>query len=363
MKACPRSQLPKEIGDRKIICFGAGRSFKTFLDYNKDISQKIIGVIDNNSERNGSLAYGYPVYSLGAFLKREEDNIVICITSSLYYGSILAQLDEIESFDGVDCYLDIWNRNKLEKQDFIFRTGEQKIPKKIHYCWFGGKAIPAHLQQCIDSWKKYCPDYEIIRWDESNYDIHKNRYMLQAYQAEKYGFVPDYARLDIVRQHGGIYLDTDVELVRNLDPLLCYDFYCGFEDEHYIALGLGFGAVAGHPLLGKMLAVYQELDFIRDGKINDVASPYYQSKVMEEEGYQLNGRYQDLDGVGIFPHDVLAPGGSLLLPDERTKNTFSIHHYDASWMAKCNEVQKRHKDLRQLYMERVQDEKNGVHGS
>ena len=187
--------------------------------------------------------------------------------------------------------------------------------------------------------------------------------MLQAYQAEKYGFVPDYARLDIVRQHGGIYLDTDVELVRNLDPLLCYDFYCGFEDEHYIALGLGFGAVAGHPLLGKMLAVYQELDFIRDGKINDVASPYYQSKVMEEEGYQLNGRYQDLDGVGIFPHDVLAPGGSLLLPDERTKNTFSIHHYDASWMAKCNEVQKRHKDLRQLYMERVQDEKNGVHGS
>lgn len=88
------------------------------------------------------------------------------------------------------------------------------IPKIIHYCWFGGAEIPEHDKKCIESWKKYCPDYQIIRWDESNYDYKKNPYMKEAYEAKKWGFVPDFARLDIVYEHGGIYLDTDVEIIR-----------------------------------------------------------------------------------------------------------------------------------------------------
>ena len=93
------------------------------------------------------------------------------------------------------------------------------IPKKIHYCWFGGNPMPEKDKKCIESWKRYCPDYEIIRWDESNYDVSKNRYMKEAYEEKKWGFVPDYARLDIIYNEGGIYLDTDVELVKNLDDL------------------------------------------------------------------------------------------------------------------------------------------------
>ena len=99
----------------------------------------------------------------------------------------------------------------------------ERIPKKIHYCWVGGTAKPKSVQYCIDSWKKYCPDYEIIEWNEDNYDFSKNRYMKEAYDNKKWGFVPDYARLDIIYQHGGIYMDTDVEMVANLDDLLEYE--------------------------------------------------------------------------------------------------------------------------------------------
>ena len=102
------------------------------------------------------------------------------------------------------------------------------IPKIIHYCWFGGAELPEKDRKCIESWKKFCPDYQIIEWNENNYDVTKNTYMYQAYQAKKWGFVPDYARLDIIYQHGGIYLDTDVELVKNLDSLLENDAFMGF---------------------------------------------------------------------------------------------------------------------------------------
>ena len=117
------------------------------------------------------------------------------------------------------------------------------IPKKIHYCWFGSGELPDKDKKNIENWKKLCPDYEIIRWDESNYDYKKNKYMKQAYKSKKWGFVPDYARLDILYHHGGIYLDTDVELVRNLDILRYQRAFCGVEKWGNINLGGCSGAV------------------------------------------------------------------------------------------------------------------------
>lgn len=104
------------------------------------------------------------------------------------------------------------------------------IPKKIHYCWFGGNPLPDSAKSCIASWRKFCPDYEIIEWNESNYDVNKIRYTQQAYACRKWSFVSDYARLDIIYQHGGIYLDTDVELLRPLDSLREYEGFMGFEN-------------------------------------------------------------------------------------------------------------------------------------
>ena len=143
------------------------------------------------------------------------------------------------------------------------------IPKIIHYCWFGGNPLPPSAEKCIESWKKFCPDYEIRRWDESNYDITKNQYMQEAYQCKKWGFVPDYARLDIIYDHGGIYLDTDVEIIKTFDELLDCVAFGGVEQESpYVALGLGFGAEKGNDIIRQLRDKYDELHFMEDGQMN-----------------------------------------------------------------------------------------------
>ena len=131
------------------------------------------------------------------------------------------------------------------------------IPKIIHYCWFGNGPIPEKDKKCINSWKKYCSDYKIIQWNEKNYDITKNKYMNQAYQQKKWGFVPDYARLDIIYTYGGIYLDTDVEIIKSFDSLLSNRGFAGFERPDYVNLGLGFGAEAENIIIKKMLGKMQ----------------------------------------------------------------------------------------------------------
>lgn len=215
------------------------------------------------------------------------------------------------------------------------------IPKKIHYCWLGGNPLPESAKKCIRSWQKFCPDYEIIEWNEINYDFTKQAYMKQALEAKKWGFVPDYARLDIVYQHGGIYLDTDVEMVKSFDDLLYLSGFAGFETAEYVALGLGFGAEKGNPLIKKLMESYDNLCFIHeDGQLNLTASPELNTETLEENGLIRNGQYQEIDGFAFLPPDYLCPKS---LNDgfiTKTKNTHSIHHYDASWYSKEQQEEK-----------------------
>lgn len=215
------------------------------------------------------------------------------------------------------------------------------IPKKIHYCWLGGNPLPESAKKCIRSWKKYCPDYEIIEWNETNYDFTKNRYMKEAFEEKKWAFVSDFARLDIIYQHGGIYLDVDVELVRSYDDLLCNKGFAGFEDEHYIASGLGFGAEAGNPLIKKLMDSYESLSFLNpDGSLNMIASPELNTEVLAEEGFVLDGSMQVIDGFRILPTEYLCPKSFNDGIIRKTKNTYSIHHYDASWFDKEKQADK-----------------------
>ena len=206
------------------------------------------------------------------------------------------------------------------------------IPKKIHYCWVGGNPLPKEAQKCIKSWKKYCPEYEIIEWNEHNYDFSKNRYMKEAYEAKKWGFVPDYARLDIIYQHGGVYLDTDVELLRPLDKLLQYKGFAGFESPQSVALGLGFGAEAGNRTIKKLMDSYENLRFLNDdGTLNLVPSPRLNTEVLKAEGLQQNNTLQTVGDLTIFPSDYFCPRFGYGGKPHKTKNTFSDHHFDASW--------------------------------
>jgi len=145
------------------------------------------------------------------------------------------------------------------------------IPKIIHYCWFGRKSLPSNVIKCIESWQHFCPEYEIIQWNEDNYDIQSNAYVKQAYLAGKFAFVSDYVRLDVIERFGGIYLDTDVELIKNVDSLLKYDAFFGMEEAGKVNTGLGFGALQNSFIVHKLKQQYKNIDFTV-GKKNDLTT-------------------------------------------------------------------------------------------
>ena len=225
------------------------------------------------------------------------------------------------------------------------------IPPVIHYCWFGKKELPDLYKRCIESWYKYCPGYEIIEWNEHNCDITENLFAKQAYEKKKYGFVPDYFRLKIIYEHGGIYLDTDVELIRNVDDLRCNEAFCGMERPGQVAFGLGFGAIPGHFVIGKMLERYQVMQFLNtDGVMDQTASPIWQTMDLMSLGMQYGNRLQVVSGMTIYPVEVLAPKNVATRELNKTRYTYSIHHYDASWIFGEDSLSKKNfeEDLKKI---------------
>ncbi len=211
------------------------------------------------------------------------------------------------------------------------------IPKKIHYCWFGGNPIPEKDQKCIESWKRLCPDYEIIRWDESNYNVRKNNFISQAYDMKKWAFVSDYARLDIVYTHGGIYLDTDVELIKSLDELLENEAFMGFEKGCMIATGLGFGAIPKQKGIKLLRDSYDDLDFLDENgnpkKAKDLNCPIINSKILMQNGAIMNDKMQNVLGITLYPTEYFCPLNSTTGNLNCTENTFTIHWYNMSWLS------------------------------
>ena len=204
------------------------------------------------------------------------------------------------------------------------------IPKTIHYCWFGGNPLPVSVKRCIKSWKKYCPEYNIIEWNESNFDIYCNMYCKKMAENKKWAFISDYARLKIVYEYGGIYLDTDVELIRPLDELLKYKAFMGFQDLKEVATGLGFGAARNHSFIKENMEYYENLpeDF------TSVACPNITTNLLRAHG--LTDDYGDIQYVAdvtIFPKEFFCPKSERTGLIEKTENTFSIHHFDASWFS------------------------------
>ena len=205
------------------------------------------------------------------------------------------------------------------------------IPKVIHYCWFGRGEKPKLAQKCIASWKKFCPDYEIIEWNEDNFDVNMNGYTRMCYEQKKYAFLSDYARLLVVAQHGGLYFDTDVELLRSPDPLLAHDAFFGFETPEYVASGLGFGSVAHGTVIETML---HEYDPLLDGRHGTVGCPLLNTAALVKLGLQQNGMYQTVAGAVILPSDYLNPYESATGRIKKTANTISVHWYSAAWMSR-----------------------------
>ncbi len=328
--------------NNKIVIFGAGVIGSTVTPeiLNKyGISSLVECCIDNDRTRWGTdIKIGdreVKIYSPG-FLNELSDKTTILITISRYFG-VYEWLRKLECTRNMSCYiipmLCIKNFHS-EGNRGVFRTSEQPvIPKRLHYMWLGGNPLPDNLKRCIESWKKYCPDYEIIRWDESNYNVHKNVFMSEAYDNGRYGFVPDYARLDILYHYGGIYLDTDVELIRGLDDLLYQEAFCGVEKWQVINFGGCSGAIKGHRALEPFLECWEGRKLIRsDRTLDNISSGLIDTGIALRAGYELNGKNQSVLGMNIYTYDYFHPYDYMSGLLETTSDTFSIHHFQGGWL-------------------------------
>ena len=213
-------------------------------------------------------------------------------------------------------------------------TGDKKymIPKIIHYCWFGGKPLPELTVKCIESWKKFCPDYEIMRWDETNFDFASCDYAREAYGAKKWAFVSDYARLKVLVDYGGVYMDTDMELMKPIDDFLCDEAFAGFEDPKSISCGI-MGCEKGYAPFADIADNYCRRHFLKaDGGYDITTIVRTVTHYFSRYGFRPNGIKQTVRGYTIYPQDYFYPKNHDTLKMEMTANTCAIHHFAASWV-------------------------------
>ncbi len=236
------------------------------------------------------------------------------------------------------------------------------IPKVIHYIWLGGNKMPNIVKKCIKSWQKCCPDYQIKRWDETNLDLNKYQFAKDAYNAKKWAFASDVFRFDILYNEGGIYLDTDVEILKNgcLDKFLNHEFFTGFETKEMVAPGLILGAEKNCDLTKDVLELYSNLKFDKT-KLNDITickittnylTDKYNLKQNGETQYLKNGK------VVICAPDYFCPksfDNSLKMIE--TENTCTVHHYAGSWVNKTPLIKRIYWKIKDFFKGKNNDKK------
>lgn len=209
------------------------------------------------------------------------------------------------------------------------------IPKVIHYCWFGNNPKSEIMIKCMDSWKKFAPDYEIIEWNEQNFNIKKYAYTQEAYESGKYAFVSDVVRFDILFLYGGIYLDTDVELIKPIDVFLEDSFFLGYDREGLLSSGLIAGAQKGNSYIEKILQYYSDTHFfLPNGRPNTTTVCTIVTDLLKQYGIQPDGKILRSDAICLYPATYFDPFDFESKEIYMTEETCSIHHYAGTWKSK-----------------------------
>lgn len=228
------------------------------------------------------------------------------------------------------------------------------IPKKIHYCWFGGAPLPELALKCLESWKKFCPEYEIIQCNEQNFDVNSYAYTREAYGAKKWAFVSDVARLYALVHEGGVYMDTDVELLGSLDGLLKYEGVSGFESGDRVSTGL-MACQQGQPLFLELLAEYDGVHFLQeDGAMDLTTNVERITRTCLKYGLRQNNEFQIVRGCALFPSEYFCPKDPQTGVLTLTEKTLAIHHFDGSWLSAADKLTgKLRRKLQKVFSEKM----------
>ena len=333
--------------ERRIAVWGIGRRFFSALLPVLEASGLVNNVewlIDCSADKIGtdvSLS-GRTITVYGPDILRGQTDNTIIIAAPVDYQTIRKEVQEKDYLNDVEMiagavltesWYDLCLMNVKKPPEDYRRFQDQKIPKKIHTFWFSSDPIPVEYENCMGTWRRFCPDYEIIVWNLKTYTADDCLYYSQAVQQRQWAFASDYARADIVFREGGIYMDMDVEVVRPLDDLLYNEAYMGFENMEYVECGSGFGAVAGSIIIGEIRDVYKTIPFILpDGEQDRTTCPKRYSEVLWKHGLRKNGGFQLLENVTVFPFESLTAKSFGSGHIYRTKHTYTIHHHKGSWL-------------------------------
>lgn len=213
------------------------------------------------------------------------------------------------------------------------------MEKIIHYCWFGGKEMPQLAQKCLKSWKKFCPDYQIMCWNEKTFDINSNKFVKEAYESKKFAFVTDYVRLHALYNYGGIYMDTDVEVIKPIDKFLENKSFSGFESERYAVTGI-MGSEKGSLFIKELMDYYTNESFVKeDGSLNMIPNTQIITNILDNKGLVKNNQYQVInDEYTLYPIDYFCPIDFDTKKKNITENTYTIHWFAGSWIPLENKI-------------------------
>lgn len=285
----------------------------------------------------GIILYGVLLLSFIKFNKKTFKSHILNVFVFLIpliisaFFEIIMVVQELFMFIFVVAICNNTKTKEIEKIE-IKENKNLKIPKIIHYIWLGGKPLPELVNKCIESWKKYCPDFEIKRWDESNLDLNKYEFAKTAYQEKKYAFASDVFRFDILKEYGGIYMDVDVELIKPIDKFLENSLFLGFEGGNILNPGLIMGAEKNHKILNDMLEIYKNAKFDVNDTKNLTICVFTTKYLKEKFGLKEKDICQDLEGdVKVYSSDYFCPYNNITNQYKETENTVSIHWYNASW--------------------------------
>lgn len=220
------------------------------------------------------------------------------------------------------------------------------IPKIIHYCWMSGEPFPELIKECIDTWKKFLPDYKIIEWNKNNFDVNMSSFTKEAFDAKKYAFVSDYVRLYVLYNYGGIYLDSDIKVLKSFDDLLNNKAFSGFESKERVGVWL-LASEKGNSLFKEMLDCYKDKHFIKnDGSLDLEPNTSLLKPVFEKHGIVFNNKYQKNKYITIYPKDYFCPLDESTGELNITKNSYAMHLFNGAWVPK---EQKEYTNLYKLY--------------
>ncbi len=363
--------LFERLQHKNIICWGNGKHFRniTYPFLKKSgWNHKLQGFVNIAGSKELNVeGIEYPRISKDEIASMDIEQTVILI-AAVGYQEILSQIQNDPKLRGFIAIPSIYLEALYEDLQMLLAQkppeGFRKnplpfIPKVIHTFWFADNPMPQKYRDCLRSWEKYAPDMEIKIWNMHTYKPQDCLFYQQALQLRQWAFASDYARADVLRRYGGVYMDLDVEMLRPIDDLLYNDAYMSFESLDRIECGSGMGAQKGNRILEEICRSYEERPFIKaDGSLDLSTCPVRFTKVIEQYGLEKNGGFQFVDDITIYPFEVLTGKSFDTGIEYRTNLSYTLHHHNGSWVPPSakHAMEQRYLEIQRFLKEQDQKE-------